>query len=104
MGEKHDNNLTVFICPTIIRQQSRAAIGAYTQDYINISHMYAEESVLFDSIRDPITRLYFGTVDDFKAVVDDFIVDDNFIKQEAIMPEPFRKNQMMRQQSNHKFM
>lgn len=90
-SDKLDNNLTVFICPTIIRQQSRAAIGAYTQDYINISHMYAEESVLFDSIRDPITRLYFGMIDDFKEVVKDFIVDDNFVKQEAIMPEPIEK-------------
>lgn len=87
-NEVIENSLTIFICPTIVRQQTRAATGAYTQDYINIAHMYAEESVLFDAIRDPITRLYFGTVDDFQEVVNDFVLEDNFIKQEAIMPEP----------------
>lgn len=86
-GDREEDNLTIFICPTIIRQQSRKAMGEYTQDYINIVHQYAEESVLFDSIREPITRLYFGTTDTFQEVVDDFVVEDQYIQQEAIMPE-----------------
>jgi len=100
------NSLTIFICPTIIRPQERAMTGSYTQDYINIAHMYAEESILFDSIRDPITRLYFGTVDDFQNVVNEFVVEDNFIKQEAIMPEPpvkkvqQQKSQIMNEQAD----
>lgn len=95
-GERREDNLTVFICPTIIRQQARANMGAYTQDYIDIVHKYAEQSILFDSIRDPITRMYFGVTDDFQSVVDDFIVEDNFIKQQAIMPEPMQKKTAMK--------
>lgn len=100
VGDKRDDNLTVFICPTIIRQQARANMGAYTQDYINIVHQYAEQSLLFDSLRDPITRMYFGVTDDFQNVVDDFIMEDNFIKQRAIMPEPAEKKPVAKKTEN----
>ena len=91
IGARQEDNLTIFICPTIIRQQSRANMGTYTQDYINIVHQYAEQSLLFDSMKDPITRMYFGVTDNFQNVVDDFITEDNFIKQQAIMPERAQK-------------
>lgn len=91
--DRAEDNLTIFVCPTIIRQQARANMGAYTQDYIDLVHKYAEQSVLFDSVRDPITRMYFGMVDDFQKVVDDFVVEDQFIKQQAIMPEPKEKKE-----------
>lgn len=54
------SNLTVFICPTIIKPRLRQGIGEYTKDYVKVAEDYAHRgSLLFDSLRDPITRWYF---------------------------------------------
>lgn len=78
------NNLTVFISPTIIEPRLRRGIGTYTQDYIDVSKEYVQESTLFDSLRDPITRWFFTTHTDSIKEVEEFISKDEMIK----MPEP----------------
>lgn len=69
----NQNNLTVFICPTIVQPRLRGGASTYTREYIDLSVDYAREGMLFDGLRDPITRWFF------KSKSDD-LVDDAFIK------------------------
>lgn len=87
-GDIRQNNLTVFISPTIVQPRLRKGIGTYTQDYINLASTYADESVLFDSLKDPITRLFFRTDETFDRSLDEFVDDDQFITQDTIAPVP----------------
>ena len=69
----NQNNLTVFICPTIIQPRLRGGAGAYTREYIDLSVTYAQEGMLFEGLRDPITRWFF------KAKSND-LVENTFTK------------------------
>lgn len=71
-------NLTVFISPTIIEPRLRSGVDEYTKQYINLSKSYAREGVLFDSLRDPITRWFFRTGADTDDELDDFVAKDEF--------------------------
>ena len=84
-----NNNLTVFISPTIVHSRLRKGIGNYTQDYIALAEQYSAESVLFDTIKDPITRLFFrANSDTYKHELEYFVTQDEFIREEAIVPVP----------------
>ena len=67
------NNLTVFISPIIIQPRLRSGIGEYTQDYLNAAQRYIQRGILFDSLRDPVTRWFFKNDDN--AGLDLFIKD-----------------------------
>ena len=70
------NNLTVFICPTIIEPRLRDGISQYTQDYIDAAKDYARDD-LFDSLKDPITHWFFSsTAADTAAAIDKFTAED----------------------------
>jgi len=66
------NNLTVFIRPTIIEPKLRGGIGDYTKDYINLAKEYVQEGMLFDTLRDPVTRWFFKADIDARDVIDLF--------------------------------
>lgn len=87
-----ENNLTVFISPTIVQPRLRKGIGTYTQDYINLAERYSEESILFDSIKDPITRLFFRFDENLDRSLDEFIDKDQFVAQDTIVPAPLPRN------------
>ncbi|QQR63337.1 hypothetical protein IPH67_02600 [bacterium] len=53
------NNLTVFICPTIIQPQFRKGLGDYTKNCIELNQRFVEQAGLFDKTKDPITRWFF---------------------------------------------
>lgn len=79
--------LTIFICPTIIQPRLRAGIGTYTNDYVTISKAFAKEGVLFDSLRDPITRWFFRDIEtDPAATIDAFVSQDEIRRQEEMTP------------------
>ena len=61
-------NLTVFIMPTIIEPRLRGGIGDYTSDYLKLTKQYASGN-LFDALKDPITRWFFGSG---KSLTDSF--------------------------------
>jgi general secretion pathway protein D len=83
------NNLTVFISPTIVHARLRKGIGEYTQDYIALSEQYSAESTLFDTIKDPITRLFFASSEDSYAhELGTFMEKDEFIREDTIIPVP----------------
>lgn len=87
-GDIRQNNLTVFISPTIVQPRLRKGIGTYTQDYISLASTYADESVLFDSLKDPVTRLFFRTDATFDRSLDEFVDNDQFITPDSIAPTP----------------
>ena len=68
-GAKQKNNLTVFIRPTVVEPRLRGGIDKYTKDYINLAKNYVKDGMLFDTLRDPITRWFFKAgVDPEKAI------------------------------------
>lgn len=74
------NNLTVFISPTIIMPRIRGGVGTYTKNHVQLAKSYSREGMLFDNLRDPITRWFFKTQkDDAEIDLDDFIAQDEFI-------------------------
>lgn len=74
------NNLTVFISPTIIMPRSRDGVSYYTTKHVQLAKNYSSDAMLFDNLRDPITRWFFKTqTDDAATSLDDFIAQDEFI-------------------------
>ncbi len=75
-GINEKNTLTVFIRPTIVMPRLRGGIDRYTKDYINVAKTYVDDGMLFDTLRDPITRWFFATGVDAKAALDTFATED----------------------------
>lgn len=74
------NNLTVFISPTIVMPRSRDGVSYYTSKHVQLAKNYSSDAMLFDNLRDPITRWFFKTqATDAQASLDDFIAQDEFI-------------------------
>jgi general secretion pathway protein D len=74
------NNLTVFISPTIVMPRSRDGVSYYTTKHVQLAKNYSSDAMLFDNLRDPITRWFFKTqATDAQASLDDFIAQDEFI-------------------------
>lgn len=82
-----ENNLTVFISPTIIRSQFHSEPNAYTQDYINIAKTNSSTSQLFETLKDPITRWFFPIHSETIAGVDYFVdTAEKIREQKAVAP------------------
>jgi general secretion pathway protein D len=88
-------DLTVFVRPTIIQPRLRGGIGAYTTDYISVARDYAREGMLFDSLRDPITRWFFKTGVDADDALRVFL-DQNLEKEKVFDGEQPVKNKRRR--------
>ena len=74
------NNLTVFISPTIVMPRAREGVNYYTTKHVQLAKNYSADAMLFDNLRDPITRWFFKTqANDANASLDDFIAQDEFI-------------------------
>jgi len=68
-GSRQKNNLTVFIRPTVVESRLRGGMDRYTRGYIDVAKEYAGEGMLFDTLREPVTRWFFKTgVDATKAI------------------------------------
>lgn len=66
------NNLTVFICPTIIEPRLRAGVNEYTADYIELAKNYTSDG-LFANLKDPITHWFFKSAEDSGEVIDTYV-------------------------------
>lgn len=75
-------NLTVFICPSIIKPRLKHGIGDYTRDYVEIMKKELSVNSLFVSLRDPINNWFFASSDMNQAVK----AADNFLLK-SIIPE-----------------
>lgn len=80
-SEKEDDNLTVFIAPTIIEPRLHGGTGSYTTDYADQARQYSKSGELFDTLRDPITRWFFKKEYDPQKDISDFLAQDEFKKQ-----------------------
>ncbi|PKN03551.1 hypothetical protein CVU75_01610, partial [Candidatus Dependentiae bacterium HGW-Dependentiae-1] len=66
-------NLTVFIQPIIIQPYLRGGISPETNKYVQFAKASARQGDLFDSVKDPVTRIFFrsgssGTDDTDEAI------------------------------------
>jgi len=75
-GQAVKNNLTVFISPTIIQPRLREGVNKYTKDYIDITKDFFQDSQLFGSLKDPISRWFFSSHVEADKVIDDFTAKD----------------------------
>jgi len=82
-SERKKVNLTVFIRPTIVQPQLRAGMNKYTKDYIRVAKAYVDEGMLFDTLRDPVTRWFFKTDVDAKEVMDIFTEEVGEVKRDV---------------------
>ena len=78
-GTATDTNLTVFLCPTVVRPRlRRGGVDRYTRDYVKLTKKYAQEGLLFDTLKDPVTRWFFNTESDVIDTINDFLSEDEF--------------------------
>ena len=90
-GNTSQNNLTVFIAPTVIQPRLRAGVGEYTKDYIKVAKNYTREGELFETLKDPITRWFFKTGMSGTEIVDEFFAKDEFAEAYATTRPPTKK-------------
>jgi len=76
-------SLTVFIRPTVVQPKMRGGMGEYTQDYIKLTKRYAKEGMLFDSLKDPITRWFFKPESMAEDAIADFVAGEELKNQEV---------------------
>ncbi len=73
---KQRTNLTVFISPTVILPRHRDDMHEYTKDYLDITRAWAKEGSMFDSLKDPITRWFFGGESPTEEFTKEFLKND----------------------------
>ncbi len=54
-----NNNIAIFICPTIVQPKLRGGLNVYTADKIRKARRDTDDYVVFGDNKDPITRLFF---------------------------------------------
>jgi len=94
-------NLTVFIRPTIVQPKLRGGVGDYTRDYIKLTKQYTQEGMLFDSLKDPITRWLFKPESKVEEAIDDFVRRDE-LKTDLIYENKLAE-QMQQDQEMHMY-
>jgi len=102
-------NLTVFIRPTIVMPKLRGGMGDYTQNYIKLTKQYTKEGMLFDSLKDPITRWFFKLESNIDEAIDDFVANDELktetfdeeIAGDAVTVVDAKKAQVVKPKSKH---
>lgn len=68
------SNLAVFICPTVVEPKLRKGLHEYTCSKVKIIRADTDDSALFDSLEDPITRFFFKGISDIDiAMVDEYL-------------------------------
>ncbi len=62
--QKDRGNLAIFIHPTVVDPKLRSGINKYTADKITAGREAIESAELFSGLKDPITRIFYGTKQD----------------------------------------
>ena len=82
-GEMERTSLTVFITPSIVDPKLRGGAGNYTRDQVEFAKENIKEGMLFDSLRDPITRWFFNeSRKDSRGDLDKFVSKDELISRD----------------------
>lgn len=78
-AEIDKNNLTVFISPIIIEPRLRGGVSQYTKEYVQLAKSFSYEGMVFDNLRDPITRWFFKPqAQTAAAPLDEFVSQDEY--------------------------
>ncbi len=75
-GTLDKTSLTVFISPTIIEPRSRRGVEDTSKDYINIAEKYVKSGVLFEALKDPITRWFFNLAENPEEALNEYLKRD----------------------------
>lgn len=86
-ADAEKTNLTVFLCPTIVRPRFHWGADQITRDYIKLEKNYAQEGALFETLKDPITRWFFTDEINTTDVINDFTRQDELKRDGAETPE-----------------
>lgn len=68
-------NVTIFLIPTIVEPKIRSGLNRFTKDKIDFSYTDIEEGDLFDSMRDPVTYLFFKDANISADMLDEYLSD-----------------------------
>lgn len=81
-------NLAIFITPTIVTPKLTAGQDKYTNDKLQRGYDVITEGMLFDNMRDPITRWFFQPREsDDLEMLDEYVEETRFLKTaEALAP------------------
>ncbi len=66
-------NLAILISPTIIEPKLRGGADVYTADKIRKSRRDVDDTVIFGSNRDPITRVFFNSGQEAEKLLRDYL-------------------------------
>jgi general secretion pathway protein D len=66
-------NLTIFIKPIVIKPRLRAGLQEHTQDFLKYIDNYTGKSSLFESLKDPVTKIFFANEGNSTNMVHDFM-------------------------------
>lgn len=107
------NNLTVFICPTIIQPQLRKGTNEYTKNCIALNQKFLDDSGLFVQSKDPITHWFFRNkinADDNQAVKDminkanDQVgLSSHFVIEKPVLTPPLKQSTLPHKNSRGVF-
>ncbi|KIX85401.1 hypothetical protein J120_00235 [candidate division TM6 bacterium JCVI TM6SC1] len=90
--EQIKTNLTIFISPIIIMPDNFAMAQGYTCDYAQMADAYLQEGLVFEGLRDPITRWFFrNAIEDPSAPLINLcpeVLEGRAKRQAALEPPP----------------
>jgi general secretion pathway protein D len=66
-------NLTIFIKPIVIRPRLRAGLQEHTQEFLKYIDNYTGKGSLFESLKDPVTKIFFANEGNSTNMVHDFM-------------------------------
>jgi Flp pilus assembly secretin CpaC len=76
---KAKSNLAILVHPTIIEPKLRAGQNKYTQDRINIEKQRLESESVFSAQKDPVARMFFGSMGKGDSQgVDDYLKEAHY--------------------------
>lgn len=80
---KIKNNLAIIVHPTIVNPKLRAGQQKHTQEKIETRRKEMEQSGLFNSLKDPVTRLFFADMgNNGIESLDEYLIDVHYTTKE----------------------
>jgi hypothetical protein len=78
------NSLMIFISPTVIRPRKFESMSPETTSRLAYTHDLVHDSLLFDQLRDPISRWFFSP----QKSTDPYVVLEKFEEATGVPQEP----------------
>jgi general secretion pathway protein D len=93
--DEAETSLTIFISPIIVQPRLRSGLSDYTKEEIAYSKQSIAEGMLFDTLKDPITRWFFNPENDIALTeINDFIAIDELKQKDPFVHFDARNDQV----------